>query len=122
MAMLQVSVDISKDASSSETSLAGLQSQLRKILEETEGISIVDMAVRTEANVDPATLQQLTALITAAAGTIGAGTALLVAIRKFVSTAGALIRTVRVEIGGRPVTLDRVTEAEIDQELELTRR
>ena len=115
--MLQVSVDIAKDDSSSETALAGLQSQMRKTLEETKGISIMDMAVRTEASVDPATLQQLTALVTVAAGTVGAGTALLIAIRKFVSTAGSLIRTVRVEIGGRPVTLDQVTEAEIDHEL-----
>jgi hypothetical protein len=124
MVMLQVWVGITKEASSSETALAELQLQMRKALEETRTISIVDMAVRTEANIDPAALSQLTTLIemtshavTAAAGAVGAGVLLLEAIRKFVTATGALIHTVRVEIGGRPVALDQVTAAELDQEL-----
>jgi hypothetical protein len=117
MAMLQVSVDIAKDAEPSAAVLAGLQSQMQRALDEAEGFSVVDMAVRTEASVDPATLQQLTAILLAATGTVGAGTGLLIVLRKFASAAGALIRTVWVEIDGRPLPLDQVTEAAIDQEI-----
>lgn len=115
--MLEISVDIAKDTSSSEAALAELQALMRKALSETNKIDLVDISLSTEASVDPATLQQLTTLISAAAGTVGAGATLLVAIRKFVSAAGALIRTVRVEISGRLVPLDQVTEAQVDREL-----
>ncbi len=114
--------DPATDAATASARLAALQAQLRDALATQDQVEVVDMAVRTEANVDPQALRELAVLLSSAAATVSAGTLLLAALRKFVKEAGALVRTVRVEIGGKPVPLAQVTAAQIDEEIARPRK
>jgi hypothetical protein len=114
--MIQVSIDIAKSVQSS-AELDRLQKELRNCLADAKKLDIVDLGVHTQASTDPATLMELTALITTAAGTVAAGAALLVALRKFVTSAGSLIQTVRIEIKGIMTPLEAVKEPDLDAEL-----
>jgi hypothetical protein len=116
---LQIFVEINRDqdpkiAAKHKDEVAALA---RSSLGDVKGVAIDDMTVRSQANLDPAAVASLAVLLSAMAGAVGAGTTLLVALRKMVTEGGALIRTIKVEIGGRPRSLESVTPEEIDKEL-----
>ncbi|SFH72196.1 hypothetical protein SAMN04487925_101183 [Bradyrhizobium sp. cf659] len=116
---LQIFVEINRDqdpkvAAKRKDEVAALA---RTSLGEIKGVAIDDMAVRSQANLDPATVAHLAVLLSAMAGAVGAGTSLLVALRKMVTEGGALIRAIKVEIDGTPRSLESVTPEEVDKEL-----
>lgn len=121
---LQIYVEINGDqdpkiAAKREDEIAALA---RASLGDVSGVAIDGMAVDSEANLDPAAVAHLAVLLTAMAGAVGAGAKLLAALRKMVTEGGALIRAIKVEIGGRPRSLESVTAEEIDKELRAPRR
>jgi hypothetical protein len=116
---LQIFVEINGDqdpkiAAKHEDELTALA---RTSLADVKGVAIDGMAVRSEANLDPAAVAHLAVLLTAMTGAVGAGTTLLVALRKMVTEGGALIRAIKVEIAGTLRSLESVTPEEIDKEL-----
>ncbi|WP_143099395.1 hypothetical protein [Bradyrhizobium sp. cf659] len=116
---MQIFVEINRDqdpkvAAKRKDEVAALA---RTSLGEIKGVAIDDMAVRSQANLDPATVAHLAVLLSAMAGAVGAGTSLLVALRKMVTEGGALIRAIKVEIDGTPRSLESVTPEEVDKEL-----
>jgi hypothetical protein len=116
---LQIFVEITRDedpkvAAKRKDEVAALA---RTSLEDVKGVAIDGMAVRSQANLDPAAVANLAILLTAMTGAVGAGTTLLVALRKLVTEGGALIRAIKLEIDGRPRPLESVTPEELDKEL-----
>ncbi|QOG17703.1 MULTISPECIES: hypothetical protein [Bradyrhizobium] len=121
---LQIYVEINGDqdpkiAAKHEDEITALA---RASLGDVSGVAIDGMAVDSEANLDPVAVAHLAVLLTAMAGAVGAGAKLLAALRKMVTEGGALIRAIKVEIGGRPRSLESVTPEEIDKELRAPRR
>lgn len=116
---LQLFVEINPDqdpkvAAKHKDEIAALA---RTNLADVKGVAIEAMAVRSQANLDPAAVANLAVLLTALTGTVGVGTTLLVALRKMVTEGGALIRAIKVEIDRRPRSLESVTPEELDREL-----
>lgn len=116
---LQIFVQINRDkdpklAAKHKDEVAELA---RASLGDVKGVAIDGMAVRSQANLDPGAVANLAVLLTAMTGAVGAGTTLLVALRKMVTEGGALIRTIMVEIDGTLRSLGSVTAEEIDKEL-----
>jgi hypothetical protein len=116
---LQVFVEINRDrdhkaAEKHEEDVAALT---RSRLGDVQGVAIDDMAIRAQANLDPAAVASLAVLLSSIAGAVGAGTAVLIALRKMVTEGGALIRAIEIEIDGKPRPLASATAEEIEKEL-----
>lgn len=116
---LQIFVEINRDrdpkvSAKHKDEVAALA---RTNLGDVKGVAIDGMAVRSQANLDPAAVANLAVLLTAMTGAVGAGTTLLVALRKMVTEGGALIRAIKVEIDGTLRSLESVKPEEIDKEL-----
>jgi len=89
----------------------------RESLADIRDVAIEGMTVRADANIDPASVASLAVLLSSFTGAVGAGTALLFALRKMVAEGGALIRAIKVEINGTPRALETVTAEDLDKEL-----